>query len=169
MIEGANLLDMWFVEDERLQGIHPKDPYRRIDCHASSREIRIEVDSILVAKSTNNVSLYETGLKPRYYLSLSSVLRDTPLLTKGLNSGAKSLAAAKVPILLPSDTKSVCPYKGQASYYHLQIGEKIIEDVAWYYPYPTLESAPIQNRVCFYNEKVDVFVDGVKEEKWAMF
>lgn len=89
--------------------------------------------------------LYETKLRPRYYLAATAV-RDWSVLAK-------------------SDTTTFCPYKGQAAYYHLQVGSKTIQDAAWYYTYPTHESAAIQGRLCFYNEKVDVFVDGRKEEK----
>jgi uncharacterized protein (DUF427 family) len=136
--------DAWYAEDERLLGSHPKDPYKRIDCLSSSREVRIKVDGVLVARSTNNVFLHETGLRPRYYLSPTSIL-DWSMLSY-------------------SKSSTICPYKGEASYYHPKVGGKVIEDAIWYYKYPTTESAPIQNRLCFYNEKVDVFVDGVKEE-----
>jgi len=51
------------------------------------------------------------------------------------------------------------------SYYHLVVDGKEIKDAVWYYRYPTAESAPIAGRLCFYNEKVDVFVDDVKEQK----
>lgn len=68
-------------------------------------------------------------------------------------------------MLVPSDSSTFCPYKGQASYYHLKVGDKLLKDVVWYYTYPTAESAQIQNRLCFYNEKVDVYVDGKKETK----
>ncbi|KAJ9161303.1 DUF427-domain-containing protein [Coniochaeta hoffmannii] len=137
-------IDSWFAEDEKLVGPHPKDPYKRIECLPSSREIRIEVDGAVVARSTNNIFLHETSLRTRYYLSPTSVL-DWSMLD-------------------PSDTSTFCPYKGQASYYHLRVGEREIKDAVWYYTYPTAESAQIQNRLCFYNEKVDVYVDGVKEE-----
>jgi len=136
--------DSWFAEDEKIVGPHPKDPYKRIECLPSSREIRIEVDGTVVARSTNNIFLHETSLRTRYYLSPTSVL-DWSMLD-------------------PSDTSTFCPYKGQASYYHLRVGEREIKDAVWYYTYPTAESAQIQNRLCFYNEKVDVYVDGVKEE-----
>ncbi|GAB1317957.1 hypothetical protein MFIFM68171_08167 [Madurella fahalii] len=136
-------MDAWFEEDERLLGSHPKDPYKRIDCLPSSREVRIEVDGVVVARSTDNVFLHETGLRTRYYLSPTSIVDWT--------------------MLSPSSTTSVCPYKGEASYYHVKVGEKEIKDAIWYYKYPTTESARIQNRLCFYNEKVDVFIDGVKE------
>lgn len=135
--------DAWFEEDERLLGSHPKDPYKRIDCLSSSREVRIEVDGVVVARSTDNVFLHETGLRTRYYLSPTSILDWT--------------------MLSPSGTTSVCPYKGEASYYHVKVGEREIKDAIWYYKYPTAESSRIQNRLCFYNEKVDVFIDGSKE------
>jgi uncharacterized protein (DUF427 family) len=137
--------DSWFAEDEKLLGTHPKDPYKRIECLASSRPVRIQVDGTVVAESDNNVFLHETGLRTRYYLSPTSIV-DWKALT-------------------PSDTSTFCPYKGQASYYHLKVGGKEIKDAIWYYTYPTAESAMIQNRLCFYNEKVDVFVDGVKEDQ----
>lgn len=84
-------------------------------------------------------------LRTRYYLPVTAV-RDMKVLSK-------------------SDTTTFCPYKGQASYYHLKVGDKTIPDAVWYYVYPTQESASIQGRLCFYNEKVDVFVDGRKETK----
>ena len=64
-----------------------------------------------------------------------------------------------------SDTTTFCPYKGKAEYYNLNVNGKEIKDAIWWYRYPTIESAPIAGMVCFYNEKVDVFIDGVKEEK----
>ncbi len=99
----------------------------------------------MVARSTNNVFLYETRLRPRYYLSPTSIIDRTSLI--------------------PSDTKTVCPYKGEASYYHVKVGDNLVKDAIWYYPIPVVESQTIQNRLCFYNEKVDVFIDGVKEQK----
>jgi uncharacterized protein (DUF427 family) len=66
-------------------------------------------------------------------------------------------------MLTQSNSSTFCPYKGRASYYHLKVGDKEIKDAIWYYEYPTLESASIQSRLCFYNEKVDIFIDGRKE------
>lgn len=51
------------------------------------------------------------------------------------------------------------------SYYDLVVDGEVIKDAVWYYKYPTAESAAVAGRLCFYNEKVDVFIDGVKEEK----
>lgn len=51
------------------------------------------------------------------------------------------------------------------SYYNLTIKGTKIKDAVWYYQYPTAEAALVAGRLCFHNEKVDVFVNGVKEEK----
>lgn len=37
------------------------------------------------------------------------------------------------------------------------------KDLVWWYKYPTAESAPIAGHLCFYNEKVDIYIDGEKE------
>lgn len=68
-------------------------------------------------------------------------------------------------MLSKSDTITFCPYKGQATYYHVEVGDTKVEDAIWYYVHPTHESAGIQGRLCFYNEKFDIFIDEVKERK----
>jgi hypothetical protein len=86
-------LDAWFLEDEKLLGTHPKDPYKRVECLNSSREIRVEVEGVVLAKSTQNVFLFETMLRPRFYLSATSINWE---------------------VLTESETTSYCPYKGMA-------------------------------------------------------
>jgi len=135
-------IDAWFVEEEQIYQ-HPKDPYKRIECIPSTRTVRIEIDGEVVAESSSNIFLYETMLQPRYYLSPTSVNWE---------------------LLSPSETKSVCPYKGEAKYYDVTLKSgKVVKDAIWWYKYPTLESILITGRLCFYNEKVDVFIDGVKQ------
>lgn len=68
-------------------------------------------------------------------------------------------------LLSKSDSTTFCPYKGQASYYNVKVAETEINDAVWYYVYPTPESSAIQGRLCFHNEKFDVFVDGVRENR----
>lgn len=67
--------------------------------------------------------------------------------------------------LTPSERTTRCPYKGHAQYYNLNINGKEYADHVWWYEYPTAESAAIQGYMCFYNDKVDTYVDGVLEEK----
>ena len=65
-------------------------------------------------------------------------------------------------MLRPSSTTSRCPYKGEAEYYDVVVGGQTYRDLVWWYRYPTSESAPIAGLLCFWNEKVDVEIDGVK-------
>lgn len=132
----------WFEEDEQIY-VHPKDPYKRIDIRRSSRHIKVEVDGIVVAETNQPALLFETMLRTRYYLPASCIVHK----------------------LSNSDTVTSCPYKGDASYFNVVVNGKEIKDVAWRYKFPTQESAPIAGLLCFYSEKVDIWVDGVKESQ----
>ncbi len=133
----------WFEEDEPIY-VHPRDPYTRVDILASSRHIRVEIDGVTVADSHQPRILFETGLPPRYYLPITDIRMD---------------------LLRPSDTHSYCPYKGTAGYWSVDTGTSVHEDVVWYYRTPLPESQKIAGLASFYNEKVDVYVDGVLEQK----
>ncbi|CAN9269756.1 hypothetical protein AA0117_g2903 [Alternaria alternata] len=134
-------VDQWFEEDMEIYG-HPKDPYKRIDILPSSRNVRVAIDGVTLAESSSPLFLLETTLRTRHYLPPTSVNWE---------------------YLTPSNTVTLCPYKGRAEYYNVNIGGKLYRDLVWYYRYPTSESAPIAGYMCFYNELVEVYVDGVKE------
>lgn len=136
-------MDEWFEEDEPVY-VHPRDPYSRVDILASTRHVRVEVDGVTAADSRQPRVLFETGLPPRYYLPLTDVRMD---------------------LLLPSDTSTSCPYKGTASYWTLDTGKGRHRDVVWTYRTPLPESQKIAGLACFYNEKVDVHLDGVPQER----
>jgi uncharacterized protein (DUF427 family) len=136
-------MDAWFEEDEQVY-VHPRDPYTRIDILQSSRHVRVEVDGVTVAESRQPRLLFETGLPTRYYLPKTDVRMD---------------------LLRPSDSHTECPYKGEASYYDLVLDGATYDDLVWWYPSPTLESTGITGYVCFYNEKVDLYVDGELEQR----
>lgn len=139
-----NEMDAWFEEDERVF-VHARDPYTRIDTLASSREIQVVMGGETIARSARPTLLIETGLPVRYYLPIFDVPMD---------------------LLLASETITRCPYKGEARYYSLKIGDRLYQDRVWYYPYPTLGVAAIANLVCFYEEKMDEFyVDGNLQDK----
>ena len=101
-------------------------------------------DGIALATTTSPLFLLETSLRPRYYLPPTSV--NWQVLSK-------------------SDTETYCPYKGRANYYNITVNGKEYKDLVWYYQYPTLESAAIAGHLCFYNEKVDIWIDGTKEKQ----
>jgi uncharacterized protein (DUF427 family) len=131
-------MDGWFEEDEEVH-VHPRSPYARIDVLTSSRHVRVELDGVVLADSTHPSLLFETGLPERYYLPKVDVRMD---------------------LLVPTDTATRCPYKGQARYWSARVGDRLVEDVAWSYPWPLPESQKIAGLVCFYNERVDLVVDG---------
>ncbi|MFI0352312.1 DUF427 domain-containing protein [Actinomadura sp. 9N407] len=131
-------MDAWFEEDEEVF-VHPRDPHTRVDVLASSRHVRVEVDGVTVAESSSPRMLFETGLPVRYYLPKTHVRMD---------------------LLEPTDTVTRCPYKGDAQYWSV-LGH---EDLAWSYATPLPESRNVAGLVCFYDEKVEVFVDGVRRE-----
>jgi uncharacterized protein (DUF427 family) len=128
----------WLEEDEPVY-THPRDPYKRVDILASSRRVRVEVDGVTVAESDQPRILFETGLPPRYYLPLAAVRMD---------------------LLRPSDTSTHCPYKGTAAYWSVQTDTRLHKDVVWIYRTPLPESQKIAGLACFYNERVDIYLDG---------
>lgn len=136
-------MDQWFEEDVPIYG-HPKDPYKRIDILHSTRNVKIGIDGVTLADSSSPLLLLETTLRTRHYLPPTSV---------------------KWEYLRKSGTETLCPYKGRANYYDVVVNGKEYRDLVWYYRYPTSESAPIAGYMCFYNEKVDVWVDGEKEQR----
>ena len=136
-------MDEWLEEDEPVY-THPRDPYTRVDILASSRHVRVDVDGVTVADSRQPRILFETGLPPRYYLPLADV---------------------RLNLLRPSATQSHCPYKGTADYWSLDAGAAVHEDFVWIYRSPLAESQKIAGLACFYNEKVDLYLDGMLQER----
>lgn len=136
-------MDAWFEEDEEVF-VHPRNPYTRVDVLASSRRVRVEVDGVTVAESSSPRLLFETGLPVRYYLPKTHVRMD---------------------LLEHTDTATHCPYKGTAEYWSVRANGKVHEDLAWSYPTPLEESRKVAGLVCFYSEKVDIYVDGVLQER----
>lgn len=136
-------MDAWFEEDEQVF-THPRDPYTRVDILPSSRHIRVEVAGVVIAETDKPTLLFETGLPTRYYLPKTHVRMD---------------------LLTPTDTESHCPYKGQAEYWSVRVGDEVHEDLAWSYRTPLPESQKIAGLVSFYNEKLDIYVDGELQER----
>lgn len=131
-------MDEWLEEDEPVY-THARDPYTRVDILSSSRHVQVMLDGIRIADSSAPAILFETGLPARYYLPMTDV--RTELLTASVS-------------------ESHCPYKGTASYWHLDVNGRRYDDFVWCYRAPLPESQKIAGRLCFYNEKVDLVLDG---------
>jgi uncharacterized protein (DUF427 family) len=68
-------------------------------------------------------------------------------------------------VLESSETKTRCAYKGVASYWHVRIGDTLHEDLAWTYPEPDDDGRAIRDLICFFNERVDLEVDGQAQDR----
>jgi uncharacterized protein (DUF427 family) len=138
-LEGYALLDWsafsrWYEEGEEVRG-HPREPFHSIRCLPSDRHVVVEVDGQVVVDTTRAVLLTETMLPPRYYVPREDVRMD---------------------LLTPSDSHTICAYKGEASYFSL--GDTA--DLVWTYEDPRHEAAPVRDLLCFYAEHTDYVVDG---------
>jgi len=138
-----NSMTEWFEEDEPVY-VHPRDPYSRVDILASARHVQVEIDGVTVADSRQPRILFETGLPPRYYLPLTDVRMD---------------------LLRPTGTQTRCPYKGTASYWSVDTGQAVHADIVWIYRTPLPESQKVAGLACFYNEKVDIVLDGERQDR----
>jgi uncharacterized protein (DUF427 family) len=137
-------LDAWFEEDEEVF-VHPRNPYTRVDALRSTRSVRIELDGVTLAESACPVMVFETGLPTRYYLNRTEVNFD---------------------VLVPTETVTSCPYKGMTTgYWSVRSAGSVIPDLAWSYDFPTRQLLPIAGLIAFYNEKVDVVLDGERLER----
>ena len=116
----------------------------------SSRHVQVVVDGVTVADSQRPHLLFETGLPTRYYIPQDDV---------------------RMAYLEISDTQTRCPYKGIASYWSVKTGDKVYKDLVWSYPEPVPECPRVKDLLCFFNEKVDLYVDGELQERpntpWA--
>ena len=136
-------MDHWYEEDEEVF-VHPRDPYHRLDVLESSRHVKVRVNGEVVAETDHPKVLFETGLPPRFYILPEHVCEE---------------------VLIPSDKETQCPYKGVASYYSVEAGGQRVEDLVWYYPEPIPETTKIKGHLAFFNEKVDLEVDGEEQER----
>jgi uncharacterized protein (DUF427 family) len=68
-------------------------------------------------------------------------------------------------MLRPSRTETHCPYKGTANYWSVQTGTRLHPDLVWMYRTPLPESQKVAGLACFYNERVQLFVDGVQQQR----
>lgn len=144
-----NKMDAWFEEDEEVF-VHARDPYHRVDVVESSRHVVVSIDGVTVADTRRPMMLFETGLPTRYYVAKMDV---------------------RLALLVRSDTRTACPYKGTAGYFSVRTDRRLVEDIAWCYETPIPEIPKIAGRICFFDEKVDVELDGVLQQrprtKWS--
>jgi uncharacterized protein (DUF427 family) len=116
----------------------------RIELREDPRKVEVSVDGVVVAASTRTVVLDETGLPPRYYFPRADVRDD---------------------LLEATPTETVCPFKGQASYWSVRTPTGEHRDVAWSYVTPLDSVGKIAGLICFYSERTDQTIDGERQER----
>ena len=116
----------------------------RVVFREEPRRVEVAVDGTVLASSTDALVLDETGLPPRYYFPRADVSME---------------------LLDATPTETVCPFKGQASYWSVRTPGTEHRDLAWCYEAPIEAATAIAGRVCFYNERTDVTIDGEAQER----
>jgi uncharacterized protein (DUF427 family) len=135
--------DEWREEDELLVA-HARDPFKTVDTRRSSRRVIVEIAGTTVADSTRSTLLFETYLPTRYYLPREDV---------------------RMELLHPTETSTACAYKGLASYWSATIDDTVVEDVVWSFAQPHNYATAVKDMLCFFNERVDVTVDGKRVQR----
>jgi len=131
-------MDGFYEEDDRILG-HAADPYHRIDIRHSSRHLLVRAGGRTVADTNSPLVLYESGFAPRWYVPRDDVA---------------------VHALEPNELQTFCPYKGIASYYHIDG----VQHAAWSYRAPFDEVELIGDLVSFEPDRVKVALDGQRLE-----
>ena len=141
-------LDGWLEEDEPALG-HARDPYHRVDAVPSSRHLRVTLDGVVLADSRRTTVIFETAMGPRWYFPRQDIRVE----------------------LLDGDAHTVCAYKGHANYWSVRLPSGLHENIAWSYPEPRHDAQAVGGRVAFFDEHVDLEVDGQPQPRprtaWA--
>jgi uncharacterized protein (DUF427 family) len=138
-----NRVDAWYEEAEEIYA-HARDPYHRVDVLESTRHVRVEINGETIADTRRPRLLFETGHPTRYYIPRQDVRMD---------------------LLTATDKHTRCPYKGEASYWTARVSGAEQPDIVWSYPDPIAECPRIKEYMSFFNEKVDVYVDGEQQTR----
>jgi uncharacterized protein (DUF427 family) len=110
-----------------------------IEAAPTGEEVRVELDGVVLARTFGAMILHETGLPDRWYIPAVDV--DASLLRA-------------------SDLHTTCPFKGEASYWSVEVGGKVYDALIWSYPTPIPSAAAIAGMMSFYPDRTQLFVDG---------
>lgn len=131
------------MEEEDVLIGHPRNPFHRIDTRPSTRLIQFKIGETIIAESKRSIALFETDLRVRYYIPMSDI---------------------KMNLLEESKITSICPYKGIASYWNINLDGQLYQDVAWSYLNPFSDAMLVKGYICFWN--IDLFVNNEFKGKY---
>jgi uncharacterized protein (DUF427 family) len=127
-------VDAWYQEDDRVL-LHAPNPYHRVECVRTSRRLRVEAAGVALVDAAGFLAVYEAALEPRAYVARERV---------------------RMELLVPSATRTHCPYKGEASYWNAVVGDVVVEDAAWSYEDPLPEAVGVRGLLSFDDARVTV-------------
>ncbi len=114
------------------------DPNGRISLHPHDRRVQVWAGDVLIADTRNAIELRETGYPARQYLPREDVAMQR---------------------LARTDKETHCPFKGDASYYTIELEGEPLSNAAWSYEAPFDAVSAIQGRLAFdapaIEEKID--------------
>jgi uncharacterized protein (DUF427 family) len=113
------------------------NPGHTITITPTDLHVEVRVDGTLIAASDHPVVLEETGLPARYYLPRDDVRMD---------------------LLRPTSFSTTCPFKGDASYWTLELDGTTHDGIVWSYEHPIPGAEGITGLLSFYNDRVDLSI-----------
>ena len=118
-----------------IESAWPKYPGYAITATPFDGVGRAAVGGVVVAESTACLVVAESDHRDQLYFPAADVRWEH---------------------LTPTDTHTICPFKGHASYWSVTVDGQTLDDVAWSYKDPFDEVAPITGHVAFYAHRVDL-------------
>jgi uncharacterized protein (DUF427 family) len=110
----------------------------------AGKHIEVTLGGEKLAASDRAMVLDEAGLRPRYYFPREDV---------------------RMELLQPTSSHTTCPFKGEASYWSVTAGGTVHDDLVWSYETPIPQSQAIAGLLCFYDEMVELTVDGEPHQR----
>ncbi len=111
----------------------------KITITPADRRVEVALDGVKLAESDRAVVLTETGLPARYYVPRDDV---------------------RMELLRATSSTTACPFKGQASYWSVEVGGEVHDDLVWSYEAPIPGAEGIAGLMCFYNDRVELTIGG---------
>ena len=117
-------------------------PRHRLLLHPFPRRVRARFAGETVLDSTRGAMLHESNILPRFYVPLEDVRAD---------------------LLERTDHSTHCPFKGDASYWSVRVGDRVAENAVWTYEEPIAAASWLRGLVSVYPEHMDAWLDEDEE------
>ncbi len=118
----------------KRESLYHKYPDYRVDLEPDSRHVRIRVAGELVADSRGTLVVRETKHEPVIYFPPQDIRFER---------------------LDPTSHQTFCPFKGEASYWTIRAGDRVVENAVWSYEHPFAEVAGLKDYLAFYADRVE--------------